>query len=41
MKRKYDELNDDDNINDEIDLDNVNEYLTKWFIDKNVKIIDK
>ena len=41
MKRKFDELNDDDNIYDEIDLDKVNEYLIKWFIDKNVKIIDK
>jgi|SaaInl85LU_5_DNA_1037374.scaffolds.fasta_scaffold04142_11 hypothetical protein len=41
MKRKFNELNDDDNIYDEIDLDKVNEYLTKWFIDKNVKIIDK
>lgn len=40
MKRKIDEI-DDNNIYDEIDEDAVNEYLKKWFIDKNIKIVDK
>lgn len=40
MKRKYDEV-DDNNIYNEIDLDEINKYLTKWFNDKNIKIIDK
>lgn len=40
MKRKYDEV-DDNNIYNEIDLDKINEYLTKWFNDKNIKIVDK
>jgi hypothetical protein len=40
MKRKIDEI-DDNNIYDEIDEDAVNEYLKNWFIDKNIKIVDK
>lgn len=41
MKRKFKELDDDNIYNEEkIDLDEITNYLKKWFIDKNIKIID-
>lgn len=41
MKRKFKQLNDDNIYNEEkIDLDEIIDYLKKWFIDKNIKIID-
>lgn len=45
MKRKFDEIYKDDNeienVYDEVDLDKINDYLKKWFIDKNIIIINK
>ena len=42
MKRKYNQ-EDNDEIElelDKVDLNELNEYITKWFNDKNIKIID-
>tara|TARA_B110001450_G_C17292579_1_gene348075 strand:+ start:119 stop:235 length:117 start_codon:yes stop_codon:yes gene_type:complete len=37
MKRKYEHC---DNNELEFDINEINEYITKWFNDKNIKIID-
>ena len=37
MKRKYEHC---DNNELDFDINEINEYITKWFNDKNIKIID-
>tara|TARA_Y100000389_G_scaffold8449_1_gene8029 strand:- start:2142 stop:2276 length:135 start_codon:yes stop_codon:yes gene_type:complete len=43
MKRKYQQVDNDeievDEV-DEVDLNEINDYITKWFNDRNIKIID-
>ena len=40
MKRKYNQEDNDEIELDKVDLNELNEYITKWFNDKNIKIID-
>jgi len=43
MKRKYQQVDNDEIEVDEVDkvdLNQINEYITKWFNDQNIKIID-
>ena len=43
MKRKYQQFdNDEIEIDkfDNVDLNKINEYITKWFNEQNIKIID-
>tara|TARA_B110000444_G_scaffold12354_1_gene10613 strand:- start:22 stop:147 length:126 start_codon:yes stop_codon:yes gene_type:complete len=40
MKRKYQQVDNDEIELDQVDLNEINNYITKWFNDKNIKIID-
>tara|TARA_B110000259_G_C14030677_1_gene406520 strand:- start:1622 stop:1765 length:144 start_codon:yes stop_codon:yes gene_type:complete len=46
MKRKYQQVDnreielDELHELDEVDFNQINEHITKWFNDKNIKIID-
>lgn len=40
MKRKYQQVDNDEIEVDKIDLNEINDYITKWFNDRNIKIID-
>ena len=40
MKRKYQQVDNDEIELDQVDLNEINNYITKWFNDQNIKIID-
>ena len=43
MKRKYQQVDNDEIEVDEfdkVDFNQINEYITKWFNEQNIKIID-
>ena len=40
MKRKYQQVDNDEIELDQVDLNEIKNYITKWFNDKNIKIID-
>lgn len=40
MKRKYQQVDNDEIELDKIDLNELNYYITKWLNERNIKIID-
>lgn len=40
MKRKYEHCDNNELEFDINEINEINEYITKWFNDKNIKIID-